>query len=119
MSYQGPSLPEQHPYQTQSLRRFPRYIRGVELAIWGGVFAAIWHTESMFWPGAVGLGVSSLVWCLVYTQFRCPVCRQRLTSRNEIDFNEVDHLFYDCDHCKITYDPQYAEGPDITDSGED
>jgi len=119
MSYQGPSIPRQHPYPVQPLRQFPRYIRAIELVFWAGVFATIWHTGSILWPVVVGWCVSSLVWYLIYTQFRCPGCHQHLTSRNEIDFNDSEHLFYDCDQCQITYDPQYSEAPDNTDSSED
>lgn len=73
-------------------------------------------TGSMFWPAVAGFCVSSLVWYLVYTQLRCPACRHRMTSRNEVDVHENEHLFYDCDHCQITYDPMYAEGPDSLES---
>lgn len=116
MTYRPPSIAQQHPYPVKSLRRFPRYIRLIEIIFWGGVFGVIWRTGSMFWPIAVGFCASSMVWYLIYTQFRCPACHRRMTSRNETDDIENTHLFYDCDQCRITYDPQYAEGPDRSDS---
>jgi hypothetical protein len=33
-----------------------------------------------------------------------------------MDDNQNEHLFYDCERCHITYDPQYAEGPEKSDS---
>jgi hypothetical protein len=64
----------------------------------------------MVWPFVAGFCGSFLVWWLINIQLRCPSCRQRLTSRWELDVHDVDHLFYDCDECQITYDPKYAEG---------
>ena len=112
MSYRISSLADRHPYPTRPLRRFPRYIRLIEIVFWAGVFAVIWRTRSIFWPALAGFCASSLAWSLIYTQFRCPECRRRMTSRNEMDDNENEHLFYDCELCQITYDPQYEEGPD-------
>ena len=112
MSYQTPSIAHRHPYPVQPLQRFPRYVRIVEFLFWGGIFAVMWRTDSMFRPFVAGVCISWLVWYLIYTQFRCPACRRRMTSRTEMDDCDNTHLFYDCDQCQITYNPQFAEGPD-------
>lgn len=120
MNHHSRTLAETHPYPVQPLRRFPRYIQLVELAFWGGIiFPIMWRTGSMFWPFVAGCVVNSVVWILICTRFRCPKCRQAMTSRTETDDNETDHLFYDCARCQITYDPQFAEGSCESDSGVD
>lgn len=112
MNHHIPSIADSHPYATRPLRRFPRYIPLIEIVFGAGVFVVIWRTRSIFWPALAGFCISSLVWILFRTQYRCPECRHRMTPRSEVDDNETTHFFFDCEHCRITYDPEFSEGAD-------
>ena len=93
------------PYIVQGMQRLPQWPWGLAsvtsvLAIGLGLWLGSWLA-------VIPVGFIILAaWCL-HTRIRCPQCSRRLRSRSvALDEHERKlQYFYDCPHCRITWDP--------------
>src|SRR5689334_8653196 len=71
-----------------------------------GTLALVGYFDNS-WLAVIPFVVAALLGWHRYSRIRCPRCLRRLRARVVALDDLRDRFFYDCLHCRITWDPKY------------